>query len=184
MSAGRLRVQGGFTFFEVVIAGTLLLAAVSVFATVMGSTDRLTRESHVHTRVTTEHRRNLHNIANHLNTAWIESLDGFDEKGEATLLRFQRAVSQNDDGAVYGPEEAITWAPVPGIPNVAGRVAGRVVLVRPGQPPVLMADRVPQGTFLIRQEGRNLIVRLGTYYRTTNEQLVQVTSETSVMLRN
>lgn len=184
MISSRLRVQSGFTLWEVVVAAAMLLLGISVYSSVMNSADLLAKDSNLHTHVAREHRRNLHAIANHLSNAVIDSLEGFGVDGTATECTFQRVVAQDADGPIFGGPETIAWAPTVEQPPVDGKPVGRVTLSQAGGGATLLADRVPQGTFFVRQEGRNLVVHLCTYYRTTEDRLVQLTSETSVMLRN
>ena len=56
-------------------------------------------------------------------------------------------------------------------------------LVAPGGDRII-ADKVPQNGFLVRQDGSTLLIALTTYYSTSDRRAVQISGATAVSLRN
>ena len=176
------RAQAGFTFFELMIAATVLISVLGVMASLLVSTDELSKTGHLNTRATAEHRRNLASLSRVIRTADIESLTGFDYEGRATEPVFQRVTGVDLVERTLSNPERIEWranpSPVDGVEK-----PGALWLVS-DTGTRLIADRIPADSFEMRQEGGVIAIRLTTYYAVDAMRVTQVTSETAVTLRN
>lgn len=174
--------QRGFLMLEAVLAVAVFTTVLGVALSLTSTTVDMTQETNVQTRAHAEHRRNLLTLANILRTASIYSLQGFDEDGLATQPEFQRLLGVDIHERLYTDPERLEWqsadAPVNGISG-----PGAIWLVGSDND-TLVAARVPEGGFVVRQEGNVLAVRLTTYYSTDENHTHQLTSEIAVELRN
>ena len=180
--------QAGFTFVEMMIGVVVFVIVMWAMTSLLGSTSDLSETSHVHTRAVAEHRRNLESLSSVLRVADIRSLGGFVPEDPTAIPRvatqpsFNRVTGVDRFDMTLAPTERILWRPSPqpvnGIAN-----PGALWLIGDGEARVV-ADRVPQGGFELRQEGAVLAIRLTTYYATDADRTTSITSETAVTLRN
>lgn len=178
----RTRAQAGFTFVEVAIAIVIFSIVMWAMTSMLGTTSELSKTSHIQTRAMAEHRRNLESLSSVLRTADIRSLSGFDVDGRATEPTFNRVTGVDRVDLTLADPERIAWRPSPAPVNGVAN-AGALWLVTDTDARVV-ADRVPQGGFELRQEGAVLAIRLTTYYATDSLRTTSITSETAVTLRN
>ena len=173
--------QSGFTMIEVAIASVFVALTFAVFGEVFSSTSGLSRESRGNLRAQEELRRNLEAVANVLRGVDIDTLDGFDADGRATQPEFQRVTGADAYGRTYDGAEQLYWQSAPSVDGISN--PGRVVHAK-GAVVTMIADRVPQGGFVVVLDGTRLVVQLSTYYVTSERATVTVSGETAVSLRN
>lgn len=176
------RPTAGFTMIETMVTIAVLALGLRIASSLFATTDNLVKESRARMRVTAEHRRSLEAISNVLRGADLTTLTGFQADGTSTQPRFKRVEDATLATRTLGPVEELQWVAsaqsVDGVPQ-----PGAVFLVEVGGTR-LLADRVPSGGFLVRQEGRNLVIELTTYYVTSARRTAFLTSASSVSARN
>jgi type II secretory pathway pseudopilin PulG len=178
-SPSALSRQRGFTILEIAITVSLVSLSLATIGGVFKRSSELANDSRAQLRVHEEHRRNLEAIANVLRAADLDTLTGF-TGGVATNPHFECVTGAGQTLTTSGVEE-LKWevtTPSDGVTN-----AGKVVRIVGGVK-TTVADRVPQNGFQVRQEGGNLVIRLTTFYMTSQGRTVFLTGETAVFLRN
>ncbi len=188
------RSQRGFTALEVMIVIIILATGMLGLGKAMRTAYGLAGDSQLMTQAHAEHRKNFEIIANVLRQADVNTLDGFVESGppgEEVMTcanpRFDRVVGSNADGRVWGDTEELRWENAPSVNGVAQ--PGKLMLYRLAADGTELAKRkigrnIPSGGFLLRQEGRTLVIKLTTYYVMPGREPHFVHSETAVSLRN
>ncbi|MHC5010509.1 MAG: hypothetical protein ACYTG6_06085, partial [Planctomycetota bacterium] len=166
---------------ELAITALIIFAALGVATSLTTTTIELTKETHVQTRAHAEHRRNLLALSDILRTASVYSLDGFDVDGNATQPGFRRLLGVDLHDRLYTDPQHLEWRAASIQVNGVAQ-PGAVWLVDP-EGDSLVADKVPSGGFVVRQEGNVLAIRLTTYYATDHDHATLITSETAVLLR-
>jgi hypothetical protein len=174
--------QRGYTMIEVAVVTVITMATLATVGQLLGATDGLTEETRAHGHATREHRRNLMALAGLLMSADVDSLAGFDQDGTSEAPRFQRVNGADLVERTYEEEERLVWMPMTRPVDGVER-PGNVWLLTSGSAR-LVAARVPEGGFQVRQEGPTLAVRLTTYYVSDGRRMATVTSETAISLRN
>lgn len=183
MRRGARATQRGFTLIEILltimVAGTGLVAALRL----LGTSDDLSASSRLHLDASARYREAHRGISRELRNADITTLAGFDGAGVATQPRF-RCVTGMESGVVaHGPECELRFEPSPrSVPGVGA--VGSVVLASTGLPTRVVARQVVAGTFQVRQEGRNLVIRLRIYEGPNPQNMATLQGETVVSLRN
>jgi hypothetical protein len=172
----------GFTAIEAAIAVGLVGLSVATVGGVFARSSALAADSRATLRVHEEHRRNLETIANTLRGASRDSLTGFAADGTSTSPRFETVSGADASGLTSSGTEVLLWVPSPRPVNGVAQ-PGLVVHTMPGSSRVV-ADRVPKTGFLVRREGDNLVIRLTTYYATSQRKTALLTGETAVFVRN
>jgi type II secretory pathway component PulJ len=172
----------GFTLLEVLCSGVIMIGVLSFAISLTTTTVDLTKSTHARSRAHAEHRRSLLAIANVLRTASLASLGDFDAGGRSSRPSFQRILGVSLHERLHTDVQYLEWRPSP---HLAGDVTqlGAVWLVDPGGD-TLLADRIPEDGFVVRQEGNVLATRLTTFSRVDAEHTFTLTSETAVLLRN
>ncbi|MHC5009617.1 MAG: prepilin-type N-terminal cleavage/methylation domain-containing protein [Planctomycetota bacterium] len=174
--------QRGFTLFELLIAVILSAMGLATMLSFHNSTENMSQTSHVHLRAAAEHRRNLASLAHLFRSADAFTFDGFSPSGTATRPSFESVVGYQQGNRITAGPITVEWRAsgldVDGVSN-----PGDVWVVEPGGERVI-ARKVPKGGFLVRREGRNLAIRLTSYYVSSRPQMAEITSETSISLRN
>ena len=173
----------GFTFVETMIVlaitSVLLVGAIGAFA---GGRNHAI-DGRVRTRAESELRSSLVSLVNFMRPADINHLNGFDGAGVATAPSILRVSGADHIGRTHEPEVTIEWRPdsrpVNGIAH-----PGAVYAVTTGGTARLLAKRVPQGGFQVRQQGANLVILLTTYYSVNRSDVIQVTDRAVIALRN
>jgi type II secretory pathway pseudopilin PulG len=178
-----VRRESGFTLIEAVVSVAIFLLLVTSFASAFATTDGLSSEARVAMRANEEHRKNLEAGANLLRGADLGSLSGFAADGTTSALSFQSVQGVDTAGTpILGPVQEIKWrsttAKVTGIAK-----PGEVVIVTGGTTVQVMRN-VPEGGFVVRQQGSTLKVALQTYYATSRGRTATVSGESSVTARN
>jgi hypothetical protein len=176
--------QRGSGLFELLMALIIGATAIAAGLTVISSADRLSTGSRMRMRATAQYRTSHAAIGLALQSAAIDSLDGFDVlTGEATDPEYQLVTGMTDGEVTYSRLTSLSFVrdktTIPGIGKV-----GRVVMSSVGEPDEVLAANVVDDSFRVRQEGRSLVVRLKTYYLSGNEDPVIMEGETVVSLRN
>lgn len=176
--------QRGFTIIEILV--TIVIASV-LTATAVQSTvtaDAIEKEARARMQVVTTHRRNQVAISNILRMAAIDSLTNFTESGESEQPGFRTVTGLADNEPVLGDPEQLLWtatptASAPGIEN-----PGDIRLVAADGSERVVARDVPSDSFSVRQEGRNLVLTLTTYFTRNEQNAHTLTSDTVISLRN
>ena len=172
----------GYTLLEVAMCVALFSLIIASVNSLLNSAAGQVKSNRVRMRASTEHRRSLDALADTLRAADITTLTGFDAHGKSTTPSFAKVTGALLDERVHGDTVQMQWraaaAPVNDVAH-----PGAVFLVGP-ESETLIADRVPDGGFEVRQEGTTLVIRLSTYYTTSDRSTTLVTSETAVTLRN
>jgi hypothetical protein len=177
-----LRRSRGITALEAAIAVGLVGLSVATVGGVFARSSELSHESRATLRVHEEHRRNLESIANVLRAASRETLAGFATDGTSTTPRFETVSGAGASGLTSSGTETLLWVPGPSWVDGVSQ-PGLVVHTMPGATRVV-ADRVPKDGFVVRREGENLVIRLTTYYVTSQRKVALLTGETAVFVRN
>lgn len=175
--------QRGIGLFEVVmslvIGGAALLAAITVVA----SADQLSSSTRQRMRATAEYRQAHKEVGKILQSVALETLTGFDPvTGEATAPGFKSVTGMVDGEVVYGPATELKF--VAGGVGAAGVAIGNLVIEAAGEAPEVVVPNLVAGAFRVRQEGRNLVVRLQTFHAVPGKEPVILEGETVVSLRN
>jgi prepilin-type N-terminal cleavage/methylation domain-containing protein len=171
----------GFTMVEMMVVVSLLGLSLATIGGVFKSSSNLAADSRATLRVHEEHRRNLEALATVLRSAELASLSNFVD-GKSTNPQFQRVVGLGKDGLMTGGAEELIW--VQGPLPVDGVGVGGIVRHKTSTASTLVCDRVTKDGFSVRQDGDNLIVRLTTYYTTSEGRTALLTGETAVFVRN
>ncbi len=187
--------QRGFTYLEVLIVMVIAGTALAGLGKSLTTAQDLSSETHLLGQAHAEHRRNFEAIGNALRSVDINTLTGFVDKtvdgdviSVAANPTFARVIGTQDDARVYSDTEELRWESVPtvidGIAN-PGQVS-LVTLNNDGtvKSKVMIGKNVPSGGFLLRQEGRTLVIALTTYYVLPGREPYVVSSESAVSLRN
>jgi len=174
--------QRGLTLLELLLSISIGVVTLGGASALTQTTTEMSRASHVDSRAHVEHRRGLLAVSDVLRTVALGTLQGFDAGGASSQPAFQRVLGVDAHEPLYGAIERLEWRrsnrPVAGVKD-----PGAVWLVT-GKQARIIADRVPGGGFVVRQEGNVLAIRLTTYYATDQRHSAWVTSETAVSLRN
>lgn len=172
----------GFTIYEVVIVISIIGLLLTALGSVLASNSDLAADTRAHQRAESAHRQNMAALGRVLRGVDVQSLTGFDNNGVATVPQFGRVSGAALDELTYIGDERLAWQPAPLAVNGVAK-PGAVYLLRNGDR-FLVADRVPDGGFHVRQEGQNLVIHLTTYYSTSQRRVVNKTSEAVVSIRN
>ena len=173
--------QAGYTAIEMMIGLLILPFLVGAIGRAFGSSNEHIQESRVVLRAHEDLRRNLEAIANVVRDADIDTLANF-TSGTATQPQFQRVIGADHLGRLYAGAEELRWMPVAGPVN--GVAQPGVVVHSRGGVDRIVAVRVPQGGFLVRLEGNNLVILLTNYYSTSAAHVTSISGQTAVALRN
>lgn len=173
--------QHGYTLIEMLIVVAIAAIGLTAAVTLFGSADSMIHQSHAHLRAAARHRANLAALAGVLRSAEGSTLEGFGG-GVATTPAFDTIVGYENGARLRGGTTKLEWRPAstpvddvdyPGHVHLVDSFGDRVI-----------AEDVPLNGFLVRQEGRTLVVQLTTYYATSTRKVAHMTSETSVSMRN
>lgn len=171
----------GFTMVEMMVVVSLLGLSLATISGVFKSSSNLAADSRATLRVHEEHRRNLEALATVLRPAELASFTNFVD-GKSTNPQFMRVVGLGKDGLMTGGPEELVWVqgplPVDGV-GIAGFVRHKTATTS-----TIVCDRVPKDGFSVRLDGDNLIVRLTTYYTTSEGRTATLVGETAVFVRN
>jgi type II secretory pathway pseudopilin PulG len=182
MRAGTRRRQAGFTLLEAMIAISFVLMMMTGFGHVFARSNGVADQSYSTVRAHEEHDRNLRAVADILRCASWDSVGGFAADGTSTAPWFCRVIGSDAKGRVMDAPETLSWRAVSktvhGVTN-----PGELVVTKNGESTVV-ASRVPQGGFVVRQNGNTLRVTLTTYYSASNRIVTSVSGDVSVSLRN
>lgn len=170
----------GFAVIELILIAGIIPLFLFAFAGVFASSGALADDARLRLRAQEDLRRNLESITNVLRECDSATLDNFvNDKTENPY--FQRVTGADAWGRVHAGEEEIRWIPyTTGPEGVAS--PGYLAHVQAGVP-VILADRVPGGSFTVVREGLALRVTLETWYSVENT-LVVAQGSTEVTLRN
>lgn len=146
--------------------------------------DAIEKEARVRMRVVALHRQNQVAVANVLRAAAIDTLTSFDVNDRSTQPGFRPVTGMEENAPALGYPRHVEWranlqAQAPGIEH-----SGDLYLVDAEGSDQVLARNVPRDSFLVRQEGRNLVLSLTTYFARDVEHAHTVTSTTVVSLRN
>ena len=176
------RSEQGFTLLELPLFAALFALIIVTAGSLFNSAASQVKSNRVRLRAAAQHRRSLDTLADTLRDADVATLTGFDVDGKSSSPTFAQVTGALLDGRVYGETVQMRWraaaGPVDGVPH-----PGAVYLVGPSGE-TLLADRVPEGCFEVRQDGSMLVIRVSTYYTTSDRRTTLVTGETAVTLRN
>jgi prepilin-type N-terminal cleavage/methylation domain-containing protein len=173
--------QRGFTMIEMMIVVSLLGLSMATITGVFRSSSNLAADSRATLRVHEEHRRNLECIATKLRAAKLDSFTNF-VAGSSTHPYFECVIGVDQDGLLTAGPEELLWAQAPQPVDNVGIVG--TVRHQGATGSTLVADRVPKDGFSVRMDGDNVIVRLTTYYTTSEGKTALLTGETAVFVRN
>jgi prepilin-type N-terminal cleavage/methylation domain-containing protein len=172
----------GFTIFEVIVVMSLIALIIASVGPLFASNSDMVEDSRAHQRAEAAHQRNLAALTRLLRSIDIQTLDGFSSEGIATTPSFSRVTGADLDDLTYTGSEQLRWVASPiGVDGVPS--PGAVYLERDGRR-FLIADRVPAGGFVLRQEGQNLVIQLSTYWATSTSRVVTRSTESVVSIRN
>lgn len=172
----------GFTFLELMICVSITVLVLFILLAFIDSSNEVVSENRVRIRATAQLRRNLVAVTNVLRGIDVYTLHGFDEDSSSENPRFQRVTGAELDQRSYGPVEELRWiASSQAVDGVAQ--PGGIYLVTPTDS-ALLADRVPQGGFHLRQDGNTIAVTLTTYYTIGPHRSKSVTGRTAIQMRN
>jgi prepilin-type N-terminal cleavage/methylation domain-containing protein len=181
MKRSLARRAAGFTMVEISVVAALFSLLLASVSGVFRSSSQLASDSRATLRVHEEHRRNLEALATVLRAGELSTFSNF-SGGTSTNPRFERVTGAGQFGLTTGGVEELLWvqdsSPVDGV-GVAGKV--RHVTATGSR---LVADRVPKDGFLVVQDGDNLIVKLTTYYTTSEGKTARLSGESTVFVRN
>ena len=182
MSKDLLRHQRGMTFIEVMgvvlVASAMALLASRVFL----STNEIVDSSRKQMRARADNREGLEAIADILRAVDPGTLAGFDATGRAVAPEFQRVKGASREEVIRGPVEKLVWRADTKKADVHG-FEGEVYLVTATEERRI-ATRVPEGHFVVVQEGLNLVVRMSTRYEADDGRIESVSASTAIALRN
>ena len=174
--------ERGFTLLEVAICAALFSLILVTASSLFNSAAGQVKSNRARLRAAAQHRRSLDTLADTLRDADVATLTGFDVDGKSSSPTFAQVTGALLDERVHSETGQMQWRaaadPVDGVPH-----PGAVYLVGPSGE-TLLADRVPEGGFEVRQEGSTLVIRVSTYYTTSDRWTTLVTGETAVTLRN
>lgn len=184
----------GFVLLELLVALSIGALGVVLATGILSVSDTLARESREDLRMAAEYREAHAAIAAELRNAALDTLDGFDADGVATEPKFKRVTGIVDNDLTYSPEFELKYEDYPGklksgtitsVPGLGSGEIGEIVLISGGSIQRVLVRMVIKDSFQVRQEGRNLIIRLSILSGVHNERSMQVaTGETVVSLRN
>jgi prepilin-type N-terminal cleavage/methylation domain-containing protein len=173
--------QRGFTMIEMMIVVSLLGLSLATITGVFKTSSNLASDSRATLRVHEEHRRNLECIATKLRAGKLDTFTNF-VGGSSTNPFFECVVGVDQDGLLTAGPEELLWAQAPQPVDNVGIVG--TVRHKCATGSTLVADRVPKDGFSVRMDGDNVIVRLTTYYTTSEGKTALLTGETAVFVRN
>lgn len=179
----RMRAQGGFSLLEMLLAVAAAAIVLGGAIEALGGADGMVRDGRARLRAQAEHRRNLVSLTNRLRQADLRQLGGFGADGTSIAPVIRRVRGADLEGRTFATEETIRWLPsdrpVDGV-----RSPGALYAVTDAGGQSLVADRVPAGGFVCRQEGAVLVVDLRTFYRTREGRTLFESGSAVVQLRN
>lgn len=177
------RGSAGYTLFELLVAVTLSSALLGVIIAGTQTTNALVEGSRREMLAAIDHAKALDALADLLRGAQYDSLNGFDGKDIAEKPEFERVTGGKDGEPVLGGTERLEWRAngdtVDGVTSPGG-----VWWVDANGDSHLVAEAVAGGGFSVKQSGRDLTIRLTTYYAHGRGEVLEVASDTSVALRN
>ena len=168
---------------ETLIVLAFGVMSLLVITSLTRTTNALASQSRAHLTAEGQLRRDLQQVCNVLRGVSLDTLAGFDYvTGAASEVQFERVVGLADGEPIYSGVEVLEWrAATETVQGVAQ--PGAVWLVSPAGDRVVAQD-VPHGGFLLRQDGDTILVSLRVYHQLGNGLILEVTGETSVTSRN